>query len=124
MDKQKEVQEIAWTMCAMIGKPDSCARCIRLSDCNTIINSEKLYDGGFKKSRKQQINLPCMPGDPIYVVDCMQIYKERITGILITYEGIDIVTRKHTYHAEHIGTKLHLSAAAAKTALKNGVNDG
>lgn len=118
MDKQKEIQDIAWNICEMLGKPDSCDKCTRLCNCPSLVKSEKIYNKGFRRHQKNQIGLPCMPGDSIFVISCLQIYKERITGILITQEGVEIITRKNKYPSEYIGEKIYLNFSDAKDQLK------
>lgn len=119
MQQKKQVFEIAWHLCKNVGKPTSCAECSVIKEyCPYVIKANDLYSVGIRKHSETCIEIPCVPGGGIYILDCYQIYKERVVGVLITTVGIDIVTRRGSHPAEEIGDKLFFDKDSAQRRLE------
>ncbi len=119
MQQEKQFFEIAWHLCNNVGKPTSCEECSVIKEyCPSVIKANDLYSVGIRKHSETCIEIPCVPGGAIYILDCYQIYKERVVGVLITTVGIDIVTRKGSYPTEEIGNTLFFNKEDAQQRLE------
>lgn len=52
MSKEKQIEEMAYSVCRLENKPQDCASCMWKATCNEYLSAGSYYNAGYRKQRE------------------------------------------------------------------------